>query len=164
MVISNPDMHIGRETNMFAKFAFITLLTALSFPTFAATCDTTVESNDAMQFNVSEITIDKSCKEFTVNLKHVGSLPAAAMGHNWVLTKQADMQGVATDGIAAGLDKNYVKPDDGRVIAHTKIVGGGQSDSVTFDVSKLTAGDDYAFFCSFPGHSAIMKGTVKLGA
>lgn len=149
---------------MYAKFAFMAMLTALSFPTFAATCDTTVEANDAMQFNVSEITIDKSCKEFTVNLKHVGKLPAAAMGHNWVLAKQADMQGVATDGIAAGLDNNYVKPGDTRVIAHTKVVGGGQSDSVKFDVSKLTAGENYEFFCSFPGHSAIMKGTLKLGA
>jgi azurin len=62
----------------------------------------------------------------------------------------------------AGLDNNYIKPGDDRVIAHTKVVGGGESDSVTFDVAKLKAGQDYMFFCSYPGHAALMKGTLKL--
>ena len=35
-------------------------------------------------------------------------------------------------------------------------------DSVSFDVSKLKAGDSYAWFCSFPGHASIMKGTLTL--
>jgi azurin len=42
------------------------------------------------------------------------------------------------------------------------MVGGGKVDLVTFDASKLKADQSYAFFCSFPGHSALMKGTVKL--
>jgi azurin len=84
------------------------------------------------------------------------------MGHNWVLTKAADAQGVATDGIPAGLDKAYVKAGDTRVIAHTKVIGGGESDAVSVDVAKLKAGESYAWFCSFPGHSAIMKGTLTL--
>lgn len=138
------------------------LLIAASSSSFAADCKTTVEGNDAMQFNTKAITVDKSCKQFAVTLKHAGKLPKAAMGHNWVLTKAADLQPVATDGIAAGLAANYVKAGDARVIAHTKVVGGGESDSVTFDVSKLAAGQDYAFFCSFPGHSSIMKGTLAL--
>ena len=60
------------------------------------------------------------------------------------------------------LDKAYVKPGDARVIAHTKVIGGGETDSVSFDVSKLKAGDSYAWFCSFPGHASIMKGTLTL--
>jgi azurin len=79
-----------------------------------------------------------------------------------VLTKDADKQGVATDGMGAGLAQDYVKAGDTRVIAHTKVIGGGESDSVTFDVSKLTPGEAYAYFCSFPGHWAMMKGTLKL--
>lgn len=149
---------------MFAKVAFAALLSVMSLPALAANCEATIEGNDAMQFNTKEMTIDKSCTQYTVHLKHTGKLPKAAMGHNWVLTKAADKQGVATDGMSAGLDKDYVKPDDARVIAHTKVVGGGETDSVTFDVSKLTAGEDYAFFCSFPGHWAIMTGTLKLGS
>ena len=77
-------------------------------------------------------------------------------------TKAADLQATATDGISAGADKDYVKPGDTRVLAHTKVIGGGESTSVTFDVAKLKNGESYAWFCSFPGHSGIMKGTLAL--
>ena len=55
---------------------------------------------------------------------------------------------------------NYVKDGDARVIAHTKVVGGGEKDSVTFKTDVLEAGGDYDFFCSFPGHYAVMRGKV----
>ncbi|CAB3839043.1 MULTISPECIES: azurin [Achromobacter] len=139
-----------------------TVLALASAPVLAAECSIDIAGNDQMQFDKKEITVSKSCKQFTVNLKHPGTLAKNVMGHNWVLTKQADMQGAVNDGMAAGLDNNYVKKDDARVIAHTKVIGGGETDSVTFDVSKLAAGQDYAYFCSFPGHFALMKGVLKL--
>ncbi|AZD27367.1 azurin [Pseudomonas chlororaphis] len=147
---------------MFAKLVAVSLLTLASSQLMAAECKVDVDSTDQMSFNTKEITIDKSCKTFTVNLSHSGSLPKNVMGHNWVLSKSADMAGIATDGMAAGIDKDYLKPDDSRVIAHTKIIGAGEKDSVTFDVSKLTAGESYEFFCSFPGHNSMMKGAVVL--
>ena len=116
-----------------------------------------------MQFDVGSITVPASCSQFTINLTHVGKLPVAAMGHNVVITKASDMQAVAADGMAAGADADYVKPDDPRVIAHTELVGGGQSTSVTFDVARIKDGGPYEFFCSFPGHSAVMKGTIGVG-
>jgi azurin len=85
------------------------------------------------------------------------------MGHNWVLTKTADLTPVATDGMGAGFAANHVKPGDARVIAFTKIVGGGQTTSVKFPTSKLKKGEAYSFFCSFPGHYSIMRGTFKFG-
>jgi azurin len=147
---------------MFAKLVAVSLLTLASSQLMAAECKTTIDSTDQMSFNTKEITIDKSCKTFTVELTHSGSLPKNVMGHNWVLSKEADMQPIATDGMAAGIDKNYLKEGDARVIAHTKIIGAGEKDSVTFDVSKLTAGESYQFFCSFPGHNSMMKGAVVL--
>jgi len=84
------------------------------------------------------------------------------MGHNVVIAKTADMKGVLDDGSAAGLDANYVKKDDARVVAHTKIIGGGESDTVKFKLDKVKAGEDYSFFCSFPGHSMMMKGAFKV--
>src|SRR3546814_11678105 len=108
------------------------------------------------------MTVDKTCKEFTVHQKHVGQLPKAAMGHNWVLTKEADKQGVATDGMAAGLDKDYVTAGDTRVIAHTAVIGGGESTSVQFEAKNLAAGEHYTFFCYFPGHWSIMTDRMKL--
>ncbi|HEY9573307.1 MAG TPA: azurin [Pusillimonas sp.] len=149
---------------MLVKATFAALLSIMSASAMAAQCEATIESNDAMQFNTKEMTVDKTCKEFTVHLKHVGQLPKAAMGHNWVLTKEADKQGVATDGMAAGLDKDYVKAGDTRVIAHTAVIGGGESTSVKFDATKLAAGENYTFFCSFPGHWAIMTGSLKLSS
>ncbi|PMY43574.1 azurin [Pseudomonas sp. GW456-L14] len=147
---------------MFAKLVAVSLLTLASSQLMAAECKVDVDSTDQMSFNTKEITIDKSCKTFTVNLTHSGSLPKNVMGHNWVLSKSADMAGIATDGMAAGIDKNYLKEGDSRVIAHTKMIGSGEKDSVTFDVSKLTAGESYEFFCSFPGHNSMMKGAVVL--
>jgi azurin len=147
---------------MFAKLVAVSLLTLASSQLMAAECKVTVDSTDQMSFDTKEISIDKSCKTFTVDLKHSGSLPKNVMGHNWVLSKTADMQPIATDGLGAGIDKNYLKEGDARIIAHTKIIGAGETDSVTFDVSKLAAGEAYGFFCSFPGHISMMKGTVTL--
>ncbi len=48
------------------------------------------------------------------------------------------------------------------MIAATKLLGGGESDSVKVDVSKLKAGETYSFFCSFPGHAGLMKGTLQV--
>ncbi len=123
-------------------------------------CEATIEANDAMQFSESEMTIPASCDEFTVTLKHTGKLPKASMGHNWVMTKEDDMQAVANDGVSAGLDNNYLKPDDERVIAATDMIGGGEETSVTFDTSGLSPDEFYMFFCSFPGHLAVMQGEV----
>ncbi|SFU06925.1 azurin [Pseudoalteromonas sp. DSM 26666] len=84
------------------------------------------------------------------------------MGHNWVLSTEQNMQGIITDGNAAGLSNHYIKPNDSRVIGATDIIGGGKTTEVTFKTSGLTAGTDYTFFCSFPGHYAMMKGTFTL--
>ncbi len=137
---------------------------AMSAPAMAAGCETVVESNDAMQFNVKNIDVPKSCKKFSVTLKHVGKMPKTAMGHNIAVSKAADMQAAITDGMAAGAAADYVKAGDARVIAHSKVIGGGETTKFDIDVTKLKAGTDYAFFCSFPGHSALMKGTLKLGS
>lgn len=147
---------------MFAKLVAVSLLTLASGQLLAAECKVTVDSTDQMSFNTKAIEIDKSCKQFTVELTHSGNLPKNVMGHNWVLTTEANMQPVATDGMAAGIDKDYLKAGDERIIAHTKIIGAGEKDSVTFDVSKLKADEKYSFFCSFPGHISMMKGTVTL--
>lgn len=123
-------------------------------------CKAVAKGDDAMKFDIKEIKINKaSCPEFTVEIDHVGKLPAAAMGHNVVIAKTADVDAVAKEGAGAAAT-NYVKDGDTRVIAHTKVVGGGEKNSVTFKTDVLEAGGDYDFFCSFPGHYAVMRGKV----
>ncbi len=146
----------------FRTLALVSLF-AVSASAFGAdkVCKVDIAGNDQMQFDKKEITVAADCTEVEVTLKHTGKLPAAAMGHNWVLTKTADVAPVASDGLSAGLPKDYLKAGDARVIAHTKVIGGGQTTTVTFPTSKLTKGGAYTYFCSFPGHSTIMKGVLK---
>jgi azurin len=136
------------------------LLFAANAAFAAKNCTLNIEGNDLMKFNVAELKVPADCTDVEVVLKHVGKLPKAAMGHNWVLTKTADMQAVANAGVSAGLEKEYLPAGDKRIVAHTKVIGGGESTSVKFKTSQLTKGGDYTFFCSFPGHSALMKGKL----
>ena len=146
------------------SLAVISLL-AMAGNAFAAdkVCKLEITGTDAMQFDKKELSVAGDCTQVEVTLHHSGKLPAQAMGHNWVLAKTADVAGVSSDGIAAGFANDHIKKDDARVIAHTKIVGGGQTTSVTFPTSALTKGGAYTFFCSFPGHASIMKGVLKFG-
>jgi azurin len=144
------------------KLIAVALLGLLSTPLLAAECATTIEGSDAMQFNKTTITVPKTCKSFKVTLVHTGKLPVTAMGHNWVLSHASDEAGVIADGMKAGAANSYEKPGDTRIIAHTKLIGAGQSDTATIDVAKLKAGEKYAYFCTFPGHAALMKGTLSL--
>lgn len=131
-------------------------------PAIVNNCATTIDGNDAMQFDVSSISVPASCAQFTINLTHSGQMPAAAMGHNVVISAMSDMQSIASEGIGAGLANNYLKTDDPRIIAHTKVIGGGESTSVTFDTNKIKGAGPYEFFCSFPGHSTMMKGIISI--
>jgi azurin len=138
------------------------LLALVAVPTWAASnCSTVVEANDAMQFNQKSIVVPDTCKQFSVTLKHVGKLPKTAMGHNFVVAKASDEPGIVADGATAGIESNYLKAGDSRIIAHTKIIGGGESDTTSFKADALKPGQDYEFFCSFPGHAALMKGSIS---
>ena len=137
-------------------------LAGFSSSAAAAECKASIDSTDAMQFTTKALTVPKSCKTFTVTLKHVGKLPATVMGHNLVLGNTADIAGIAADGMKAGAASQYVKPGDARVIASSKVIGGGQSTTVTIPVAKLKAGESYTYACTFPGHSSIMRGTLTL--
>lgn len=129
----------------------------------AKTCDVVVEANDAMAFNTKELKVDADCTEINLELKHVGKLPASAMGHNVVITKTADYKAVAKAGGKMTLADDYLPKDDARVLAATKVIGGGESTSVKVPADKFKAGEDYTFFCSFPGHWSIMKGKFVVG-
>jgi azurin len=111
-----------------------------------------------------ELAYDKATLEaaagskITLNFKN-NSQPASNLLHNWVLVKPGTADGVAADGIAAGEPNDYLKANDDRVLAHTKMVKGGDSSSVTFDASAAGA---YDYICTFPGHAVLMKGVLTI--
>ena len=138
----------------------IALFSAAGMAQAAGNCTVSLKGDDAMKFDLKEATVSASCPTITIELTHSGKLPVTAMGHNVVVSKTADLAGVSRDGMKAGAAGAYVPAGDARVIAHTSLVGGGQKTKITFPGKKLTAGGDYSFFCSFPGHSTLMKGKL----
>jgi azurin len=138
--------------------AAISLLFAGS--ALAANCSIDLDSNDAMKFDKASVTVSADCPEITIKLTHSGQLPKTAMGHNVVISPSDVWQAAAQDGMKAGVEADYVTAGDARVIAHTTVIGGGEATSVTCPGSALTAGTAYTFYCSFPGHWALMKGEL----
>ncbi|MEM6514120.1 MAG: azurin [Pseudomonadota bacterium] len=127
-----------------------------------ANCEVSISAGDGLAYDKNSIEVSSDCAEVTVTLTHTGNLPAAAMGHNWVLSLTDDLTAIATEGMSAGADANYVNSDDPRVIAASSVVGGGESTSVTFSISELDASKSYSFFCTFPGHWSVMKGSFVI--
>ncbi len=116
-----------------------------------------IEGNDQMQFNKSELKAVAG-KPIKLTLKHVGQVPKEAMGHNLVILKEG------TDAGAFVLKANDAKATDyipesekASIIAHTKLLGGGEEDTIEFTIDKKGT---YNFLCSFPGHFAMMKGVL----
>lgn len=113
-----------------------------------------VTGNDLMQFNVKVIRV-KEGQEVTIVLEHIGKQPINIMGHNVVILKQGtDISAFGSEASAAK-ESDYI-PNAGKdVIAHTKMIGGGETTSVTFMAPEK---GEYDFICSFPGHYGIMQG------
>ena len=139
----------------------ITIITALllniepSFENTFSNVDTieiVIESNDQMKFDLKEIKVKKG-DIIKLTLKHVGQLPKAAMGHNWVLLNaDTDMASFAQAAIQAR-DNDYI-PADGFII-HTDLLGGSEETTIEFEAPEI---GEYTFICSFPGHFALMNG------
>jgi azurin len=140
-------------------------LTGLALPltAYADPCKVEISGNDLLQYDKQELAVPATCKEITVTLHHAGKQPREAMGHDWVLVKTPDLTAVDQAGLGAGLANNYLPPGDKRVLAHTKVIGGGETTSVTFSAAILRKGGDYSYLCTFPGHSALMHGKFKFG-
>lgn len=126
----------------------------------ASNCTIKLSGDDRMQFDKKEVTVSASCKTINIELAHTGQLPAAAMGHNVVVAATPDVQAVNAAGAKAGAAAGYLAKDDPKVLGATAMIGGGESTKASFPGSKLKAGGDYTFFCSFPGHAALMKGKL----
>ena len=84
------------------------------------------------------------------------------MPHNWVLIKPdaADRIGeLANKMIAApdALARNYV-PDSPDILCHTRVVDPQKSTTIHFAAPAPPG--RYPYVCTFPGHSAIMRGVL----
>lgn len=142
----------------------ITLLSA-ALCQFAIAQDAKIEitGNDQMQYNIKAFEVTEGQK-VVLSFKHIGQLPAAAMGHNVVILKAGTAAPAFSAKCAPAKDNGYIPTDEESkklIIAHTKMLGGGESDEVTF---TAPAAGSYPFICSFPGHFAIMQGVMTVKA
>lgn len=79
---------------------------------------------------------------------------------NWVLVKPGKMLIVVSAGQSDGNEgTDYVKPNDENVIAHTKLVQPGQSETISFAAPEP---GEYPYICTFPGLYTTMKGTLTV--
>jgi azurin len=128
----------------------------------AASGTKTVEitANDQMKFSVTSIEA-KPGEELHVVLTNTGTLPKEAMGHNWVLLKQGSDPMAFSSAAASAKDQGYI-PDNlkDQIVAHIDLLGPKQTGEVTFKAPDQPG--DYPFLCSFPGHVAMMKGTLTV--
>ena len=110
--------------------------------------------NDLMQFDKKEFTV-KSGQKVTLTLRHTGKIGKKVMGHNFVLLKEGTaIPEFSSKAAAAGENKDWIAAED-QIIAHTKMIGGGETTTVTFTAPEAGT---YDYICSFPGHSGLMKG------
>ncbi|MDC1034261.1 azurin [Flavobacteriaceae bacterium] len=113
----------------------------------------TLNSNDQMKFDRKIIKVNSN-EKVTLTLNHTGRFPASSMGHNFVLLKKdVDVNEYALRA-AGARDTEYI-PDGGSELVSTKMLGGGESDTITFDAPEPGT---YIFICSFPGHYQLMMG------
>ena len=138
------------------------LACVLYVPARAQPCAITVQTGDQMTFDPADIHLAAKCTQLALTLVHKGSLSADVMGHNWVLTRPDDSADVAQAGMQAGRENDYVHQHDARVIAHTRLIGGGETTRIEFSTRGLKPGQPYAYFCSFPGHASLMRGILTV--
>ncbi|MEM8762299.1 MAG: azurin [Bacteroidota bacterium] len=114
-----------------------------------------LSSNDLMQFDKSELKVTAG-KKVTLTLRHTGKMDKMVMGHNFVLlatgTDLADFAAAA----AIARETEYI-PESDAILAYTKLIGGGESTTITFDAP---AAGTYDYLCSFPGHYGVMQGKL----
>ena len=136
------------------------LLAASAFAEDAVTLEIT--GNDQLQYSTKELSAVTGQK-VTLKLKHVGQLPKAAMGHNWVLLKPGTEIAPFAMKCAPAAASDYFPADNEEVtklvIAHTKMVGGGEETEVTFTAPEP---GEYPYLCTFPGHFGTMNGTFTV--
>ncbi|MFD2824925.1 plastocyanin/azurin family copper-binding protein [Leeuwenhoekiella polynyae] len=111
-------------------------------------------ATDMMQFDKNEIRVPAG-KKVKLTLRHTGKQPVEVMGHNFVLLTMGTEIPAFGAKASAARDNGYIPEGTDAVIVHTKMLGGGQSDTIEFDAPEPGT---YDFICSFPGHYSVMKG------
>lgn len=118
--------------------------------------DLHIESNDQMNYSTDELKAKTG--KISLMLHHTGKMEKNVMGHNLVILKPGtDIADFSTKAMNAKNTDYIPASENANIIAHTKLIGGGESDTIEFTIDEKGT---YDFICSFPGHSSLMKGKL----
>jgi len=116
------------------------------------------DATNPLMFDTKSFTV-KAGQPVKLTFENKASLPQP---HNWIVGKIGSKEKLIASGNAMvtdpqGMAKGYI-PDIPEIIAHTKLLQPGQTETIEF-TAPAEAGE-YPYICSFPGHSVMMQGTM----
>lgn len=116
----------------------------------------TLRTISGLQFDKKEVIVKAGAR---IRLELVND---DDMLHNIVITQPGTGQAVGAAALTLGLEgeaRSYV-PDSPDVIAHTRVLGPHERETIYFTAPSEPG--DYDYVCTFPGHYMIMKGILKV--
>ena len=115
--------------------------------------EVTIQADDKMRYDVTAFDASPGQK-ISVTIKNIGTTPKFSMGHNFVMLDRTintgNVQSAFLDKASIEASHDYVPPGAKEVLAHSKLLGPGESEVVTFNAPYIPG--EYLYLCSFPGH------------
>jgi azurin len=136
---------------LISGFLFLSLAGCSSAPETPAKI-VEIIADDTMKYSVTAFDV-RPGQKMSITLTNKGTTLKKAGGHDLVVLQgntnvkrflEAASLEASHDYVSAGSHKD--------VLASTKLLGPGESDTITFTAPYVPA--DYDFVCSFPGHAA----------
>jgi len=113
----------------------------------------TIQADDKMRYDVTAFDALPGQK-ISVTFKNVGTTPKFSMGHNFVLLDRiinvSNVQSAFLEKASTEASHEYVPQGAKEVLAHSKLLGPGETEIVTFNAPYIPG--EYLYVCSFPGH------------
>ena len=111
-----------------------------------------------MEFEQTEFTVTAG-SEITLTFNNTATSPA--MEHNVLFLTDNEEATINRVGQAAmGAASNAYVPGDDAVLAATDLAKPGETVTLTFTAPSEPG--EYAYICTFPGHYAMMQGTMRV--
>jgi len=133
--------------------ALLYFVTGCSHAPEAPPKEVTVQADDKMRYDFTAFDVSPGQK-VSVTFKNIGTTPKFSMGHNFVLLDRTintgNIQSAFLDKASSEASHDYVPPGAKEVLAHSKLLGPGETEVVTFNAPYIPG--EYLYVCSFPGH------------
>jgi azurin len=116
-----------------------------------------LQANENMRFSRELFRIHAG-KKIRLIFKNTQAKTTGSMSHNVVILKpDVDIADFAEVAVKAKEEQYVPSSLDSLIIAHTHLVGAGDSEELEF---SIRAPGIYDFICSFPGHWGTMQGKI----